>query len=72
MGMTAEETLTALTLNGAAAIGRADRIGSIEVGKEGDLVVLGYPCYKFLSYHIGMNIVHSTIKGGAVYTNHID
>ncbi len=72
MGMTAEETLTALTLNGAAAIGRADRIGSIEVGKEGDLVVLGYPCYKFLSYHIGMNIVRSIIKGGAVYTNHID
>lgn len=71
MGMTAEETLTALTLNGAAAIGRADRIGSIEVGKAGDLVVLSYPCYKFLSYHIGMNIVRSTIKGGAVYTNAI-
>ena len=37
MKMSIEETITALTLNGAAALQRADRIGSIEVGKQGDL-----------------------------------
>lgn len=69
MGMTVEEAVTALTLNGAAAIGRADRIGSIEVGKEGDLALLRFPSYKFLSYHFGVNLVHATIKGGRVFEN---
>lgn len=69
MGMTAEETLTALTLNGAAALDRASQIGSLEVGKAGDLVVLGYPSYKFLSYHFGMNLVASTVIGGVEYNN---
>lgn len=72
MGMTVEETITALTLNGAAAIGRADKIGTIEEGKQGDLVVLRFPSYKFLSYHFGVNLVRSTIKKGVVYTNHIN
>ena len=71
MGMTIEETLTALTLNGAAALHRADRIGSIEVGKEGDFALLRMPNYKFLSYHFGMNLVDATIKGGVVYRNEI-
>lgn len=70
MGMTVEEAITALTINGAAAIGRAESIGSIVPGKKGDLVVLQYPSYKFLSYHFGMNLVEHTIKGGKViYTN---
>ncbi len=69
MGMTAEEAITALTLNGAAAVGRADRIGSIEVGKEADVVLLQYPSYKFLPYHTGVNIVDSVVKAGQlVYT----
>ncbi len=72
MGMTVEEAVTALTINGAAAIDRADRIGSIEEGKQGDLVVLRFPSYKFLSYHFGVNLVRSTIKRGVVYTNHIN
>lgn len=69
MGMTIEEAITAITLNGAAAIDRADQIGSIEVGKSGDLVLLKYPGYKFLSYHFGMNLVASTIIGGVEYKN---
>lgn len=72
MGMTVEEAVTALTINGAAAIDRADRIGSIEEGKQGDLVILRFPSYKFLSYHFGVNLVRSTIKKGVVYTNHIN
>lgn len=66
MKMTAEEAITALTLNGAAAVDRADRIGSLEVGKQADVVILYYPSYKFLPYHTGINIVDTVIKKGKV------
>ena len=64
MNMTIEETITALTLNGAAAIDLADEIGSIEVGKRGDLVILGSDNYKVLPYYVGMNCVKTTIHRG--------
>lgn len=64
MQLSPEEALTALTINGAAAVGKADKIGSIDIGKQGDLVILEYPSYKFLPYHIGMNIVEKVIKKG--------
>ena len=64
MGMTPEEALTAITLNGAAALGRADRIGSLEPGKQGDVVIIEYPSYRFMPYHIGVNTVGQVIKRG--------
>lgn len=67
MKLSPEEAVTALTINAAAAIGRADKIGSIDIGKQGDLVILEYPSYKFLPYHIGMNIVERVIKDGFVF-----
>ena len=67
MQMSIEETITALTLNGAAALQRADRIGSIEVGKQGDFVILNSDNYHILPYYIGMNCVIMTIKGGILY-----
>ena len=67
MQMSIEEAITALTLNGAAALNRAGSIGSIEVGKKGDLVVLNTDNYHFLPYHIGMNCVIATIKEGVIY-----
>ena len=69
MHLSIEEAITALTLNGAAALGRADRIGSIEPGKQGDLVVLNTNNYHFLTYYIGMNCVQATIKGGIIHPN---
>lgn len=45
--MSIEEAITALTLNGAAALNRADSIGSIEVGKKGNFVVLNTDNYHF-------------------------
>ena len=66
MQLSPEEAVTALTINGAAAVGMADKTGSIDVGKQGDLVILEYPSYKFLPYHIGMNIVEKVIKKGNV------
>lgn len=66
MQLTPEEAVTAFTLNSAAALGRADRIGSIDVGKQGDLLLLQFPSYKFLPYHVGMNIVERVIKKGEI------
>ena len=67
MQMSIEEAITALTLNGAAALNRAGSIGSIEVSKKGDLVVLNTDNYHFLPYYIGMNCVIATIKEGVIY-----
>lgn len=66
MKMTPEEAVTALTINGAAALGRAGEIGSIDVGKQADLILLQFPSYKFLPYHVGMNIVDTVIKNGKI------
>jgi imidazolonepropionase len=66
MKMTVEEALTALTLNGAAALNRADSIGSIEKGKRADINLLEYPNYKFLVYHTGAQIIETVIKDGKV------
>ncbi|MCR3758048.1 imidazolonepropionase [Clostridium felsineum] len=66
MSMTAEEAITAFTLNGAAALNRADRVGSIEKGKAADLVILKYPDFKYLVYNTGVNIVDIVIKNGKV------
>lgn len=64
MNMTTEEAVTALTLNGAAALGLADQIGSIDVGKKGDLILLEFPSNKYIPYHIGVNTVEKVIKNG--------
>lgn len=66
MQLSPEEAVTALTINGAAAAGRANKTGSIDVGKQGDLVILEFPSYKFLPYHIGVNIVETVIKNGEI------
>lgn len=67
MQMSVEEAITALTLNGAAALNRAATIGSIEAGKKGDLVVLSTDNYHFLPYYIGMNCVIATVKEGVIH-----
>ncbi|HWR45950.1 imidazolonepropionase [Sporomusa sp.] len=64
LGMKPAEIVTALTINGAAAVNRADRVGSLEIGKQADIVILEYPSHLFLVYHAGMNIVDKVIKQG--------
>ncbi len=66
MRLSVEEAITALTLNGAAAINRADSIGSIEVGKKGDFALLDSDTYYVLPYYTGMNSVQCTIKEGII------
>lgn len=64
MKMTVSETLTALTLNGAAAVDRADSIGSIEPGKRADILILHFDTLDALPYYVGMNCVDKVIKNG--------
>lgn len=62
--LTPEEVLTAVTLNGAAAIGLADQIGTVEPGKAGDLVIWGAPDLEYLCYRMGSNLARTVIKRG--------
>jgi imidazolonepropionase len=64
MGMSVEETLTAITLNGAASLGEAERRGSLEVGKAGDVVLIDGPNVEHLVYHYGVNPVVDVLAGG--------
>lgn len=66
MRMTPEEALVACTLNGAAALNMSSTIGSIEVGKNADLLVADIPDWKYLAYHFGTNHIVGTIKNGTI------
>ena len=62
--MTPEEVLTAVTLNAAAAIRRAGRIGSVEPGKQADLLLWDAPDLDYICYRFGSNLVHTVMKKG--------
>ena len=62
--LTPEEVLTAVTLNGAAAIGLADQAGSVEPGKLGDLVIWDAPDLDYICYRVGSNLARTVIKRG--------
>ena len=64
MNISAEEALSALTINAAAALDRADKIGSIDAGKQGDLIILEFPSYNYIPYHVGVSTVEKVIKQG--------
>ena len=66
MNLSPEEAITALTINGAAAVNRAQSVGSIDRGKLGDLVILEFPSYRFIPYHVGVNTVETVIKKGKI------
>lgn len=66
MGLSVEEAITALTLNGAAALGLAHTVGSIEPGKKGDIVILQSDNINVLPYYTAMNCVAVTIKNGKI------
>ena len=62
--MTPEEILTAVTINPACAINRGDKLGTLEVGKQGDLVIWNAPDMEMLCYRFGSNLAAQTIKKG--------
>jgi imidazolonepropionase len=64
MGMTLEESLVAATINGAAALDRADRIGSLEVGKQLDAVIINGTLSDLV--RVGAPVLRHVIKNGHV------
>ncbi|MFT9819101.1 imidazolonepropionase [Lysinibacillus sp. NPDC056185] len=66
MGMTLEEVLTATTVNAAYALNRGHQIGSLEAGKQADVIILDVANYKQLQYFYGMNHTNTVIKNGRV------
>ena len=66
MNMSIEEIITALTINAAAAVGRESSVGSIEIGKKADIIILEYPSIHFLPYHAAVNIVETVVKNGEI------
>jgi imidazolonepropionase len=64
MHMTPAEAIAAATINAAHAICRAGEVGSLEVGKRGDLTVLNAPNHRFLGFSSGVNLVDKVIADG--------
>lgn len=60
------EALNASTINAAHAIGMGDRIGSIELGKQADLLIVDAPDYRHLPFWLGSNLVECVVKKGQV------
>lgn len=66
MKLTPEEVITAVTINGACALGLEDEIGSIQEGKKADLVIFDAPNIEYIIYHFGINHAEKVIKNGLI------
>ena len=66
MKLTPAEAICAATFNAACAIGLNDKVGSIENGKQADILILDCPNHKHIPYHFGINLVESVIKKGKI------
>lgn len=66
MGMAPEEAITASTLHGAAALNLSATHGSIEVGKQADILIADVPDVRHLVYHFGTNHIRHTVKNGTL------
>jgi imidazolonepropionase len=69
MRLTPSQAIAAATINAAAAIAWDDRVGSLEPGKQADILLLSVPDYRHLGYRFGTNLVHTVIKKGKIYQN---
>lgn len=67
--MNPAEALTAATINSAYAIGKGSRVGSLEAGKQADIVIWDTKDFRHLSYHYGVNLAETVIKQGIIHKN---
>jgi imidazolonepropionase len=65
--LTPAQAVAAATINAAAAILRDERVGSLEPGKQADLLILSVNDYRHLGYRFGTNLVQTVIKRGQIY-----
>jgi len=66
MKITPAEAVTASTFNAACAIDMNDVVGSLEKGKQADIIVLDCPNHMFIPYHYGINLVETVVKKGII------
>jgi imidazolonepropionase len=66
--ITPAQAIAAATINAAHALRRADLIGSLEPGKQADMLILSVSDYRQLGYRFGTNLVRQVIKSGRVYS----
>ena len=66
MKMTPAEAITASTISAAHSLGLGNDIGSLEIGKKADMLIMDMPSYQYLPYHFGSNNVETVIKNGKV------
>ncbi len=67
--MTPDEVIRAVTINAARSMDRENEIGSLDIGKKADLIILDIPNYKYMPYHFGVDHVETVIKRGKVVYN---
>lgn len=68
MKLTPAQAIAASTINAAQAIGKADTVGSLEIGKQADMLILSVPNYRQVGYRYGTNLVKQIIKRGQIYS----
>jgi imidazolonepropionase len=64
LGLAPGEALSAVTVNAAHVLGRADRVGRLAPGYDADIVLLGASDWRHLAYHIGGEIVVAVVQSG--------
>ncbi len=69
--LTPAEALNACTINAAHALGMGDRIGSLEPGKQADVLLLNAPDTRHLAYQFGGNVVQAVFKRGQLVAGHV-
>ncbi len=72
MRLTPAEAITAATLNAACSLGMSQKLGSIEVGKQADIVLMNVPDYREIPYFFGVNHCAVTIKKGNIVINKLE
>jgi imidazolonepropionase len=72
MKLTPAEAITAATINGAHALGAAERLGSIEEGKQADVVLMNVSDYREVPYFFGVNHCVVTVKKGNIVINRLE
>jgi imidazolonepropionase len=72
MKMTPAEAITAATLNAACSLGMSERLGSIEEGKQADIVLMNVPDYREIPYFFGVNHCAVTVKKGNIVINRLE
>lgn len=65
-----EEVLNAVTINAACSLGMEDRLGTLEVGKQGDLVIWDAPDLEMILYRFGSNLCRTVVKKGEIVIHH--